>query len=228
MKTIAKQLNEIQRTLKAHKSNYNSFAKFNYRSCEDILEALKNHLSDDLIVTLNDEMVVLGNRFYVKATATLSNGEASVSVSAFAREEETKKGMDGAQITGSASSYARKYALSGLFCIDDNKDADTHDNRQKDEPTTKKTIQSSSNGVVSKPSLNADNLSIDQVQEYVIPWGKFKDLTLKQISAQQTQAGVDKGIQYLEWLVEQDTEKPEIQYTKDVVNRFLSEVIFAR
>lgn len=124
-------LNKIQKELKAPKGQKNTFGNYNYRSCEDILEAVKPLLGDATL-TLTDDVVMLGDRFYVKATATLRNGDATVEVSAFARESLDKKGMDSAQITGAASSYARKYALNGLFCIDDTKDADTQDNTQKD------------------------------------------------------------------------------------------------
>ncbi len=146
-------LREIQTDLKAPKDQRNAFGKYNYRSCEDILEALKPLLSKHgLVLTITDQIVffpsshlqaftqrefskdgkqviestypVGGDRFYVKATATLTDGIGNVSASGWAREEQDKKGMDGAQITGAASSYARKYALNGLFCIDDTKDAD--------------------------------------------------------------------------------------------------------
>lgn len=121
-----KELCEIQKKLKAPKSQYNSFGKYYYRSCEDILEAVKPLLSEyGCQMTLSDEMVCVGNRNYIKATATIRKGEESVATTAWAREDETKKGMDGSQITGTASSYARKYALNGLFLIDDTKDADT-------------------------------------------------------------------------------------------------------
>jgi len=122
--SIHKELARIQKELKAPKNQFNSFGKYNYRSCEDILEGVKP-LLNGCVLTLSDDVVAVGNRVYVKATVTISLGGESVSVSASAREAETKKGMDDSQITGTASSYARKYALNGLFCIDDNKDADT-------------------------------------------------------------------------------------------------------
>ena len=128
-------LAKIQSLIKAPKGQFNSFGKYKYRSCEDIVEAVKpviNQLGFYLI--LSDEIVNIGGRFYVKATATISNGTESFSVSAFAREEEIKKGMDGSQVTGASSSYARKYALNGLFAIDDTKDSDAT-NVGKDEPT---------------------------------------------------------------------------------------------
>lgn len=134
-------LQEIQSKLKAPKGQRNNFSGYNYRSCEDILEALKPVLAEyGAAVLLSDEIVQMGARWYVKATATLKTENESISVTAYAREEETRKGFDASQITGSASSYARKYALNGLFGIDDTKDADTMDNRQtfsqpkKDDP----------------------------------------------------------------------------------------------
>ena len=117
-------LNKIQQNLTVPKSQYNKFGNYSYRSCEDILEAVKPLLGD-AVLTISDEIVQVGERYYVKAAVTLKQDkDVYVSVSAFAREALTKKGMDESQITGAASSYARKYALNGLFCIDDTKDAD--------------------------------------------------------------------------------------------------------
>lgn len=116
----------VQSALKAPKSQTNTFGKYNYRSCEDILEAVKPHLkANGLTLQLSDELECVGGRVYIKATATISDGTETRVSTALAREPETKKGMDDSQITGTASSYARKYALNGLFCIDDTKDADT-------------------------------------------------------------------------------------------------------
>jgi hypothetical protein len=128
-----KELIEIQKELKAPKNQKNNFGNYKYRSCEDILEAVKPLcIKHNCLLTISDEIVMLGDRFYVKATATFSAHDLlPISVSAYAREAQTKKGMDESQITGSASSYARKYALNGLFCIDDTKDADTMDNTHK-------------------------------------------------------------------------------------------------
>lgn len=123
----------IQSALKAPKSQNNSFGGYKYRSCEDILEAVKHLLNEQgLLLTITDNVEMIGNRYYVKATATVTDGEKTFSTSAYAREEETKKGMDASQITGSASSYARKYALNGLFAIDDTKDADYNNGRQSE------------------------------------------------------------------------------------------------
>jgi hypothetical protein len=130
METI---LTVIQNKLKAPKNQFNSFGKYHYRSCEDILEALKPILLEyGAVLTISDSIENIGNRYYVKATATIGIKDAGqISVTAFAREEEDKKGMDGAQVTGAASSYSRKYALNGLFLIDDTKDADTRDNSKE-------------------------------------------------------------------------------------------------
>lgn len=132
---IYKKLMLVQSKLKAPKNQYNSFGKYSYRSCEDILEGLKPLLNEvEAIITLNDEVVNIGERFYIKAIATfidIATGE-KVEVSALAREDETKKGMDSAQVTGSVSSYARKYALNGLFAIDDTKDSDSTNKHDKD------------------------------------------------------------------------------------------------
>ena len=127
-------LQEIQHRLKAPKGQYNSFGKYKYRSCEDILEAVKPILNEvGCTLTLSDEIILIGDRYYIKATARLKGQDTDEVVTALAREDFDKKGMDGSQITGTASSYARKYALNGLFCIDDTKDADTDEyaNQQK-------------------------------------------------------------------------------------------------
>lgn len=132
MKTLA----QIQKELKAPKSQYNSFGKYAYRNCEDIVEALKPLLSEKDLFTLSDEIVQVGDRYYVKATATFND----VSVSAFAREALEQKGMNESQLTGSTSSYARKYALNGLFAIDDTKDSDTTNTHEKEPKIIKKHI----------------------------------------------------------------------------------------
>lgn len=124
-------LRNVQLALKAPKSQRNTFGNYNYRNCEDILEAVKPLLNEHgLTLLVSDTLENIGERYYVKATAEVYDGESdnSILATAYAREEETKKGMDAAQITGAASSYARKYALNGLFNIDDTKDADSHDN----------------------------------------------------------------------------------------------------
>ena len=126
---------EIQKKLKAPKNQFNAFGKYKYRSCEDILEAVKPLCTEaGLLLTISDDVVAIGDRIYIKATATITDNDTSFSVSAYAREALTKKGMDESQITGAASSYARKYALNGLFLIDDTKDTDIQ------KPETQETI----------------------------------------------------------------------------------------
>lgn len=124
---IYQSLNYIQSNLKAPKGQFNSFGKYHYRSCEDILEGVKPHLQETkTCLVISDEIVTIGEHNYIKATATLYSADGgAVANSAFAKEPLEKKGMDPSQITGATSSYARKYALNGLFCIDDTKDADT-------------------------------------------------------------------------------------------------------
>lgn len=140
--TITQKLCEIQTKLKAPKGQYNSFGKYKYRNCEDILEAVKPLLNEyGLIISLSDEVIVIGERYYVQATVTISDGNSSISTKASAREEENKKGMDGSQITGASSSYARKYALNGLFAIDDTKDSDaTNTDNKPKEPTARQQV----------------------------------------------------------------------------------------
>jgi gp40 len=131
MKELNDKLIKVIEKLKAPKNQKNNFGGYKYRSCEDILEAVKPLLNKEgLRLKISDEICEIGDRIYVKATATITDGENSESNTAFAREALTKKGMDESQITGTASSYARKYALNGLLCIDDTKDADTDEFQQ--------------------------------------------------------------------------------------------------
>lgn len=128
--TFIQKVAKIQKELKAPKSQRNTFGKYNYRNCEDILEAVKPLLGD-LILTVNDEIVEVGGRVYVKSTSTITDGDKSVSNTAYAREPQEQKGMSDGQLTGATSSYARKYSLNGLFLIDDTKDADTEEYQGK-------------------------------------------------------------------------------------------------
>lgn len=137
MSALFEVLSKIQKEMKAPKSQFNAFGKYKYRSCEDILEAVKPFLNGTVLY-ISDEMVLIGDRYYIKATATLRNGDEAVSVTAYAREEAEKKGMDSSQITGAASSYARKYALNGLFLIDDTKDSDATNEHGKGEAANSK------------------------------------------------------------------------------------------
>lgn len=139
MKEVLQKLIALQTELKAPKGQFNKFGGYKYRSCEDILEAVKPLLNKQgCSLIISDTLENIGERYYIKATATIYDKETGQSISntAFAREEESKKGMDGSQITGTASSYARKYALNGLFLIDDTKDADTDEfaQQQKGKP----------------------------------------------------------------------------------------------
>ena len=153
-KTVLERLLNVQHELKAPKGQRNSFGNYNYRSAEDILEAVKPLLTKySLLQTITDEVVLIGDRYYIKATVTLYDAEIGVSqnvgmvsnstvtVSAYAREADQKKGMDEAQVTGSASSYARKYALNGLYAIDDTKDADTDEYQSAQQQQTERKPQ---------------------------------------------------------------------------------------
>ena len=139
MSNVYMKLIEVQSKLKAPKSQFNKFGNYAYRNCEDILEALKPILNQvKAVVNISDEVVLIGERYYIKATVKFIDGETGdvIEASAMAREEESKKGMDSSQLTGSTSSYARKYALNGLFAIDDTKDSDTTNTHGKDNVTT--------------------------------------------------------------------------------------------
>ena len=172
----------IQTKLKAPKGQYNSFGKYSYRSAEDILEAVKPlNAEQGVLLTITDEIKEVGGRIYVVATATVSDGTDTLQVSAFAREPENKKGMDESQITGATSSYARKYALNGLYAIDDNKDADTDEHKQQQENAPKKQqaqkqqqqakepTEQELHEIVEKYVRNIESLGVDRAKliEYV-------------------------------------------------------------
>ena len=170
----------IQTKLKAPKGQYNSFGKYSYRSAEDILEAVKPlNVEQGVLLTITDEIKEVGGRIYVVATATVSDGTDELKVSAFAREPENKKGMDDSQITGATSSYARKYALNGLYAIDDNKDADTDEHKQQQENApkkqpaqkqqAKKTMEQDLHEIVEKYARNIEALGVERSKliEYV-------------------------------------------------------------
>lgn len=168
---IESKLQVIQQKLKAPKGQYNNFGNYKYRSCEDILEAVKPLLEETkTILLLSDEVVSVGARIYVKATATLQDCEENqkVTVYGYAREDETKKGMDGSQITGASSSYARKYALNGLFAIDDTKDADATNKEKKSKITTatdKKEVQDSKKATPKQVELLAKNYTGENLEK---------------------------------------------------------------
>lgn len=187
MSNIYEKLRNAQVELKAPKNQYNSFGKYKYRNAEDIMEAVKPiNQKHGLTLTISDEIAAVGNRVYVKATATLTDGTDIIVNCAYAREEESKKGMDGSQVTGASSSYARKYALNGLYLIDDTKDADTDEQRNEQEARSKKQnvskqqnltqepneqerIQSVRNSIAKLTKLLIDEYggSSDQVQKYI-------------------------------------------------------------
>ena len=180
-----KSLISIQGELKAPKGQYNSFGKYHYRSCEDILEAVKPLLhKHNATLSITDEVVLIGDRFYVKATATFVSADGYVqSVSAYAREEQDKKGMDGSQITGASSSYARKYALNGLFLIDDTKDSDSTNDHGKGSTNgaSKANGKSANNQVASSTSTDLEKANKElndckTYEEMVGVWNKYTSL----------------------------------------------------
>lgn len=176
--SVYEKLLKVQAKLKAPKSQFNSFGKYSYRSCEDILESVKPHLLENkLTLQLSDEVELIGNRFYMKATATVTDIETGEKVfsNGLAREDESKKGMDLSQVTGSVSSYARKYALNGLFCIDDNKDSDSTNTHGKDKPANNLSDKPQEGN---KPKLYKCTLCAKQVAENVAQFShsKFKKI----------------------------------------------------
>lgn len=171
-------LSKVQSELKAPKGQYNKFGNFNYRSCEDIIEAVKPILAKySLILNINDEVVLIGDRFYIKATAKITDGLDEVSATAYAREPNEQKGMNESQITGSTSSYARKYALNGLLAIDDNKDADTNEyQEQVRKPDIKvskelekemKTLNMNISMIASYLGKNENEVTVEEIQKLI-------------------------------------------------------------
>ena len=194
MEQVHQKLAAIQAALKAPKSQFNKFGGYKYRKAEDILEAVKPLLKQyGCTLTCTDELQLIGDRYYIKATATITNSEDGVSVSttAYAREEEEKKGMDGSQVTGASSSYARKYALNGLLCIDDTADSDTTNvgpaepaEKPADEAKATRTRKTSTapekkQGAAKKTIITDKN--IKQVVDWVcqVPEGDQRDARIK-------------------------------------------------
>lgn len=190
MGTINERLIHIQGELKAPKGQYNSYGGYKYRSCEDILEAVKPLLKKEKVtLTISDDIIEVGGRVYVKATATLSDGEDTISTSAFAREAETKKGMDDSQITGSASSYARKYALNGLFAIDDTKDADATNTHGKGQTEAHKGIAELDN----RPATAAQIMRIKDTIENIAGLLQYYKVTrLEELTFAQARDAIEK------------------------------------
>ena len=183
-----KELIEIQAELNAPKERRNVFGKYNYRSAEDILKAVKPLLNKNgCVLLLSDEIYEFGGRFYVEATATLINAQGEkLSVKGFAREEETKKGMDASQITGAASSYARKYALNGLFAIDDGVDADSLNTSKE---FTQKKVKAADKQEVTLAEAVAEMHACETLDEVKACWSKYPQFksndTFKQACTEQ-------------------------------------------
>lgn len=199
-------LAKIQKELKATKDMYNKYGGFAYRSAESILESVKP-LLDGAILTLHDDIVLIGNRYYVKAIAMFQHGEFVKQTTAFAREPDTKKGMDEPQITGTASSYARKYALNGLFCIDDNKDADTeeyHNQTEGKSTEEKSSVEDIIKGIKEKMTL--DNWKIHYAKAIKLypkgtpkysEWSAIFNQKKKELEGKQTKDSLQEDADYV-------------------------------
>lgn len=207
-KTFVEKLIAVQTNLKAPKGQYNSFGKYKYRSAEDILNAVKPlNAEQGLLLTLSDEPLLIGDWHYIKATATITDGETEKSYTAYARESFTKKGMDDSQITGTASSYARKYALNGLYLIDDTKDADT-DEYKRQENNVKK---------INKKQLEQLEKNFNEIAE------------LKKVSVKSVEANFLTFIQFNGKTNELDTESHHklIELTNQNIRKLKSELAVA-
>jgi hypothetical protein len=181
-KNVYMKLVEVQSKLKAPKSQFNKFGNYAYRNCEDILEALKPLLNEvKAIINISDDVVLVGERYYIKATVKFICAETGeiIEASAMAREEENKKGMDSSQLTGSTSSYARKYALNGLFAIDDTKDSDTTNTHNKDTGKASNNNEVISEAQVKRLFVLAKGKDTDKVKSVVDKYGfkSSKDIT---------------------------------------------------
>lgn len=192
-------IRNIQEELKAPKSQYNRFGGYAYRSVEDILTAIKPLLvKENADLTLTDELVLIGDRYYVKATATYEDKGGKKVVTGYAREAENKKGMDASQVTGTASSYARKYALNGLFLIDDTKDADSEEYHRRTSPATqrKQTVkrQSTQQQVTKEQQvISAKKRQYDMITQKIADYsGEPLDTVKKLILNDVKEAGDDK------------------------------------
>lgn len=207
-KTFVEKLIAVQTNLKAPKGQYNSFGKYKYRSAEDILNTVKPlNAEQGLLLTLSDEPLLIGDWHYIKATATITDGETQKSYTAYAREPFTKKGMDDSQITGAASSYARKYALNGLYLIDDTKDADT-DEYKKQENNVKK---------INKKQLEQLEKNFNEIAE------------LKKVSVKSVEANFLTFIQFNGKTDELDTENHHklIELTNQTIRKLKSKLAVA-
>lgn len=203
--SVYEKLSKVQTELKAPKGQYNSFGKYKYRSCEDILEAVKPlNAKHGVVLTIGDEVVEISNRFYVKATAVfvdIESGEKIINT-ALAREDDSKKGMDGSQITGTASSYARKYCLNGLYCIDDTKDADTDEYRAQQER---------------KPQENKPQGSKPQERQYV----KVVNGITSVLNSNGAYVGIENlTLEQLEWMLTSE----KFAAAHDAIRRLIGEI----
>lgn len=186
----------VQSKLKAPKGQYNSFGKYKYRSCEDILTAVKPLLAEvGAVIVIEDGLEMVGDRIYIKATASFYETEngARISNTAYAREEETKKGMDGSQITGTASSYARKYALNGLLLIDDTKDADTDENRNERDNRYADQNRDPAIDRTGQPAYPTREEMLAVVSKHY-PEGKMREALLSAVQAQSLETMSDAAI----------------------------------
>lgn len=200
--SLQEKLINIQTELKAPKNHFNKFGNYHYRNCEDILEGVKPLLEKNkATLIIEDDLVLIGNRYYIKAKATLIDLESdtTISTTGFAREEENKKGMDSMQLTGATGSYARKYALNGLFCIDDTKDSDfTNKHGKEDKKTSSKGYNSTSNvnngnkSPNSMPKTKENNTG--ENKGILVNFGKYSGMSLEKILQQDPK--------YVKWLSE--------------------------
>lgn len=193
---VYQKLMTVQSKLKAPKGQYNSFGKYRYRSCEDILTAVKPLLAEvGATIVITDSIEAVGNRMYVKATASFIDIDDGIEIhnSAYAREDEVKKGMDGSQITGTASSYARKYALNGLLLIDDTKDADTDENRYERENRDANEHRDPAIDRTGQPAYPSREEML-KVIEVKYPAGKVRDSLLMALKAQSLETMTDAAM----------------------------------
>lgn len=193
--TFNEKILNLVNELKAPKNQRNNFGKYNYRSAEDILEAVKPiAFKYGLLPNLSDEIILIGERYYTKATASITDGEQTMKSEAYARESESKKGMDESQISGTASSYARKYAMNGLYLIDDNKDADTDEYKQTEKANTPETIDKIKVEVLNKAIADLtevinkksdQNVTQDEVAKMITNKKFLSDIPIKKLDVEQ-------------------------------------------
>lgn len=199
MKNLHEKLQHIQATLKAPKGQYNSFGKYKYRSLEDITEAVKPLLAElGAYILLSDQIVQIGERYYVQARAVLSDGADEIAVLGYAREPLSRKGMDESQITGAASSYARKYAINGLLAIDDTKDPDAtnkHEEKEETKPKPTPQAQKKANAIVEQAFFNFVTENKDEcLEHFEYSKEKFTEAIIKHFKALPTRKDSIKKI----------------------------------